>query len=80
MMTLDDAIKKHMKLAEEQKAKAKLFENNPFYGSTADKLKEDAEENAQIAEWLIQLKELKEAYESDYRVDDMIQAAVSIWG
>ena len=27
-----------------------------------------------------QLKELKEAYESDYQIDDLIQVCVKLWG
>ena len=39
-----------------------------------------AEEHEQLAEWLKELKELKEAYESDYQVDDLIQVCVKLWG
>lgn len=32
------------------------------------------------AEWLTQLKEIKEAYESDYNIQDLIEVCVKFWG
>ena len=80
MMTLDEAIKHAEEKAKEQREKAKLFSNNPFYSASAKGCEKCAEEHEQLAEWLKQLKELKEAYESDYQVDDLIQVCVRLWG
>ena len=72
-MTLDEAIDYYDRKAEELKS--------PFGYKVETVLRvQVAEEHKQLAEWLKQLKELKEAYESDYQIDDLIQVCVRLWG
>ena len=58
-MTLDEAIKHAEEVAEEQENKAKVL-NGDFYQSRRNTCFECAKEHRQLAEWLKELKKLKE--------------------
>lgn len=76
-MTIEQAIKHcHEKVEEIRKANEEM----PTDCKLSEELCECADEHEQLAEWLTQLKRLKDAYESDYQVDDLIQVCLDIWG
>lgn len=87
-MTIDEAIKHCKEKAEELRLEAEQVRdigevvsnpNQPYNESVRDCL-ECANEHEQLAEWLTQLKEIKEAYESDYNIQDLIEVCVKFWG
>lgn len=57
MMSLDDAIKHCEEVAEENQA---IVDSCDYYGENMAKCEKCAEEHRQLAEWLKELKELKE--------------------
>lgn len=76
---LDKAIALHKKWAKEEReeaakeAKKGKLDLSQVYKDMA--VNDDIE-----AEWLTQLKEIKEAYESDYNIQDLIEVCVKFWG
>lgn len=76
-MTLDEAIKHCDEKAKELREQP--FKEKMDIEDIAD-CETCAEEHEQLAEWLTQLKRLKEAYESDYQIDDLIEVCLDIWG
>lgn len=84
-MTLDEAIKHCEERAEELRESAALWkdladEKGLDLPSDYEPCLQCAEEHEQLAEWLTQLKRLKEAYEADYQIDDLIEVCLDIWG
>ena len=57
MMSLDEAIKHAEEVAEENQA---IVDSCDYYGENMAKCEKCAEEHRQLAEWLKELKELKE--------------------
>ena len=88
MMDLNEAIAHAEEKAKELRTEAEQLRDigevisNPKqpYNEPVKNCLACAEEHEQLAEWLKELKELKEAYESDYQVDDLIQVCVKLWG
>lgn len=78
-MTLDEAIK-HCKEKADELNKEVLNQANLCNAREMAECQECAREHEQLAEWLTQLKELKEAYESDYQIQDVIETCVKFWG
>ncbi len=79
-ITLDEAIKHSNDKAKELFCKADedfYFDGN--WNKRVDCL-ECAKQHKQLAEWLTILKEIKEAYESEYQVQDVIEVCVKYWG
>lgn len=58
---LTEAIAHAREVAKENRNGARLFANNPFYGTTSTKYEECASEHEQLAEWLTELQERREA-------------------
>ena len=79
-MTLDEAIKHCEEKANELKETAKSYPNYEPYDKDHYACLKCAKEHEQLAEWLTQLKRLKEAYESGYQIDDLIEVCLDIWG
>jgi len=67
-MTLDEAIKHAEEVAEEKEAQAWEAQLQEEYG-TIKSCKECAEEHRQLAEWLRELKQLKEQILDDYDLE-----------
>lgn len=63
-MTLEEAIKHAEEVAEEQENKLKIYENidedRPLFTEEETECRLCAEEHRQLAEWLKELKQLKE--------------------
>lgn len=76
-MTLQEAIDHCEEKAKELREQADKFVL--CTGAKADCYK-CAEEHEQLGEWLTQLKEIKEAYESDYQIQDVIEVCCMFWG
>lgn len=87
-MTLDEAIKHCKEKSEELNKQAKSMElgfpdKTVIFNTDSEEYHdclECAKEHEQLAEWLTQLKEIKEAYESDYQIQDLIETCVKFWG
>ena len=60
MINLEEAIQHCIKVAEEQENKAKVL-NGDFYQSRRNDCLECAKEHRQLAEWLKELKDYKDA-------------------
>ena len=58
---LTEAINHAREVAKENRNKARLFANNPFYGTISTKCEECAAEHEQLAGWLAELQERREA-------------------
>lgn len=63
-MTLDEAIKRTEEVAEKYKKRLKIYENidedRPLFAEEEMKCRSCAEEHRQLAEWLCQLKQIKD--------------------
>ena len=72
---LEEAIKYHKEFASELRVKSKDMSSllAGAYGVMA-------QDEDQLVEWLTQLKEIKESYESDYNIQDLIETCVKFWG
>ena len=57
---LTEAINHAREVAKENRNKARLFANNPFYGTISTKCEECATEHEQLAGWLEELKAVKD--------------------
>lgn len=75
-MTIEEAIQHCKEIAENEKG----FCNQEGYSSYMLQHAKCAAEHDQLAEWLTQLKDIKEAYESNYQVQDVIEVCVKLWG
>lgn len=75
--SIEEAIKYHKEFSKdlqhrkEYKAKSKII---------SEAYKTMAQDEEQLVEWLTQLKTIKEAYESDYQIQDLIEVCVKFWG
>lgn len=79
-MELEEAIKHSNDKAKELSCKAdKDFYFDGNWNKRAACL-ECAEQHKQLAEWLTILKEIKDAYESEYQVQDVIEVCMKYWG
>lgn len=75
-MDLDEAIKHCEEKAEE---KRKDYERACAYNIPSEGCLKCAEEHEQLAEWLTQLKRIKEAYKTG-EVINLVAECMSIWG
>ena len=73
--TINEAIAYHKEFAADLRQKTTAESEAISYA-----YKTMAEDEDQLAEWLTQLKEIKEAYEGDYQVQDIIELCVKFWG
>ena len=76
---LDEAIAIHKRWAEGERADAAKEAKKGFH-ALSQVYEEMAVNDDNEAEWLTQLKEIKEAYESDYNIQDLIEVCVKFWG
>lgn len=76
-MTLDEAINHWEEKAKELKRELEIAE---AYNLESEGCYNRFKEHEQLAEWLKELKEIREAYESDYQIQDVIEVCVKLWG
>ena len=76
---LDEAIAIHKRWAKGERADA-TKEAKKGCHALSQVYEEMAVNDDNEAEWLTQLKEIKEAYESDYNIQDLIEVCVKFWG
>lgn len=76
---IDEAIALHKRWAEEEREEA-AKEAKKGKPALSQVYEEMAVNDDNEAEWLTQLKEIKEAYESDYNIQDLIEVCVKFWG
>ena len=87
-MTLEEAIIFHVEMAEDFREEAEhvreiceyTSNHKRCYNEPVKAYRDCAKEHEQLAEWLSSLKELKDAYESNYQVQDVIEVCVRLWG
>lgn len=72
--TIDEAIEYHKEFAVDLRTRP---EESAILMDAYRSMSRDEE---QLAEWLTQLKTIKEAYESDYNIQDLIEVCVKFWG
>ena len=79
--SLDETIKFYEKLKAKDEVNLKCCEKNPEKCAEYITIyKENIEFDDRMVTWLTQLKEIQEAYESDYQVQDVIEKCVEFWG
>lgn len=80
MLDLDSAIQHCEEKAKEQRAKSVRYFNGGYRSQLDGKsCLKCAEEHKQLAEWLTQLKRIKEAYKTG-EVMNLVAECMSIWG
>jgi hypothetical protein len=79
LRNIDESIAIHKKWAKEERSDAakEAKKGNHFLSQVYEEM---AVNDDNEAEWLTQLKEIKEAYESDYNIQDLIEVCVKFWG